>query len=297
MQLPVLTHEQLTQRYTTVLDAGCEIAHTYYFLGRFADAKRVVRNALDLVETGEIRQEDHLKLLLVSGQILTTEHLTNTTDTTHLFTTLHQARQIAESLSDQQGLSDALSLLGQAHYIVDLMAGLSSGGSPGNPQEEGLYTEALNYQQQALALREALHDTRGMSESHFHIGIVHERRGQRELALSHYHKAIEIAEQHGYLFERSEPTRHLAWDALKRADRDLDQALAYSQQALSLREEANFRPHLPFDHLQLGLIYQARGENENALHHVEIAARMAREMDLPFAQSLADDLGAQLKDQ
>lgn len=297
MQLPVLTHEQLTQRYTTVIDADCEIAHSYYFLGRFADAKRVLRNVLDLVETGEIRQEDHLKLLLVYGQVLTTEHFTNTTEATHLFATLHQARQIAESLSDQRGLSDALSLLGQAHYFVDLMARLSSSGLPERPQEEKLFIEALSYQQQALALREVLQDTRGMSESHFYIGIVHERWGQRELALPHYHKALEIAEQHGYLYERSEPTRHLAWDALRRADRDLDQALTYSQQALSLREAANFRPHLPFDHLQLGLIYQARGEKAHALRHVEIAAKMAREMDSPFALSMANDLGVQLKDQ
>lgn len=64
-------------------------------------------------------------------------------------------------------------------------------------------------------MREALHDTRGMSESYLCIGTVYERWQQRELAKEHYAQALGVAEQAGLLFEQSEPTRHLAGFALE----------------------------------------------------------------------------------
>src|SRR2546423_14953781 len=115
-----------------------------------------------------------------------------------MFTTILQARQIAETSEDQQGLADALSVLGQAHYFATLKERRRSGATTNSSQDQGLYAEALTYQQQALELREALHDTRGQAESHFYIGIVYERWQQREQALEHYMKALEIAEQAGY---------------------------------------------------------------------------------------------------
>ena len=288
----ILTHDEFSRRYATAIDAACEIAHAYFYLGRLADAQHVLRSMLHLIEIGEVMPQDHLKLLLVYGQILTTDHFLNDTDTDLMFTTLLQARQIAEACEDQQGLADALSTLGQAHYFATLMERRRSGASTNSPQDQGQYTEALMYQQQALELREALHDTRGQAESHFYIGIVYERWQQREQALEHYMKALEIAEQAGYVFEKSEPTRHLTWDAFLRGD--LDQAVIYGKQALSLREAANFKPHLPFDHLLLSNIYLAKGDKANALHHAQSAAVLASEISSTFAQTIASEQLAKL---
>lgn len=276
MQSSASTHEEFSQHYTTAIDACCKIAQAYFYLGRLADAQHVLRSTLHLIETSEAKPQDRLKLLLLYGQILTVDYFLNDTDADLLFETLLQARQIAETVHDQQGIADALSLLGQAHYFATLVARVSSGASPNNPQDQGQYHEALTYQQQALELREALNDTRGISESHFYIGIVYERWQQRDLAVEHYTKALQTAEQFGYLFERSEPTRHLAWNAFLKGD--LDRALVSARQALSLREAANFRPHLPFDHLLLSDIYQAKGERANAVLHAEIASTLAKAM-------------------
>jgi len=77
--------------------------------------------------------------------------------------------------------------------------------------------------------------TRGVSESHFWIGVVYERRQQYE----HYTKAIQIAEQFGHLYEKTEPARHLASYALRQGG--LDQALSYAKLARALSRRGRFQ--------------------------------------------------------
>jgi len=78
---------------------------------------------------------------------------------------------------------------------------------------------------------------------------VYERWQQHNAALQCYTKALQIAERFRYLPEKTEPTRHLAYHALSKGD--VNQALGYARQALTLREESGFKPYLPFDHLLL----------------------------------------------
>lgn len=287
MQSSASPSEELVLHYTTSIDACCKIAHTYLYLGRFTEAQHVLRSMLHLIETGEAKPQDRLKLLLLLGQVLIVEHFLNDTDANLLIEPLREARQIAETAQDQQGMADVLSLLGQAQYFTTLIARVERGASPDSPQDSGDYHEALAYQQQALELREALHDTRGQAESHFYIGIVHERWQQRDLAVEQYTKALEIAEHFHHLFEQSEPTRHLAWDAFGKGD--LEAALSYALRALSLREAANFRPHLPFDHLLLSYIYQAKGERAKAVLHAETASTLAKKLGSSRAIAIANE--------
>ena len=295
MQSSTATYEEFAHHYTTAIDACCKLAQAYFYLGRVTNAQHVLRSMLHLIETGEAKPQDRLKLLLLSGQVLTMDHFLNDTDANLLFEPLREARQIAETAQDQQAMADALSLLGQAHYFATLIARVGSGVSPNSPQDQGDYHEALTYQQQALDLREALHDTRGQAESHFYIGIVYERWQQRDLAVEHYTKALETAEQFGHLFEQSEPTRHLAWDAFEKGD--LEAALTHALQALSLREAANFRPHLPFDHLLLSDIYQTKGERANAVRHAEIASALAKAMGSSRAITMTNECLERLNEQ
>ena len=295
MQSSVSPHEEFAHHYTTAIDACCKIAQAYFYLGRLTEAQHVLRSMLHLIETSEAKPQDRLKLLLLSGQVLTVDHFLNDTNANLLFEPLREAKQIAETAQDQQGIADALSLLGQAHYFATLIARVGKGASPNSSQDQGDYHEALAYQQQALELREALHDTRGQAESHFYIGIVHERWQQRDLAVEQYTKALETAEQFNHLFEQSEPTRHLAGDAFGKGD--LAAALMYALQALSLREAANFRPHLPFDHLLLSDIYQAKGERANAVLHAEAASTLAKAMGSTRAIAMTNECLERLNEQ
>jgi tetratricopeptide (TPR) repeat protein len=279
MQSSVSTYEEFTKYYTTAIDALREIANSYFFLGRLGEAQRLLHTSLQMIETGEVASQDHLKLLLLHGKILTVDHLINRGDTEPMFSTILQAKQIAEETEAQHSIADALSLLGQAHCNAMTVAIIKSGALPFGTRGQGKYEEALAYQLQALKLREELHDTQGISESHFCIGLVYQFWQQNDLAREHFIKAIQVAEQSGHIPEQAEPHRHLTFDALFKGD--LDQALIYAKQALSFREASGFRPYQPFDHLTLWDIYLKKGDTANAEFHMQQASTLAEEMGFP----------------
>lgn len=278
MQPSTSTHATLAQHYTTAVDALAEIARAYYTGGRLADAQQLLRASLQQLEAPEATPQQRLKLLLLYGQVLVLEHLLMRGEADAMFSTVRQARQLAEAAQDRQGIADALSLLGQAHYFATVVASLKQGQMPTGAPGQGQYDQALAYQQQALELREALHDTRGISESCFQIGVIHERWGQYDRAHEYYARARRIADQHGHAFEKTEPARHVAFHVLREGN--LDQALTLALQALALREQAQFRPYLPLDHLLVRDIYVAKGDTANAQIHAQQALALAEEMGL-----------------
>jgi tetratricopeptide (TPR) repeat protein len=283
MQSLAPMHDKLTRHYTTAIDALCEIARAYYTLGRSGDAQRLLHTSLQLLEAREATPQHRLKLLLLYGQVLVVDHLLTHGDTELLFSTILNAKQIAEAAYDQPGLADALSLLGQAHYFATVVENLKHGVLLASTPGDGKYDQALAYQQQALELREALQDTRGVSESYFQIGVVYERWQQYEQSQEYYTKARRIADQYDHPFEKTEPARHVAFHALREGN--LEQALTLALQALALREEAQFRPYLPLDHLLIRDIYLAKGDTTNAQLHTQQASALAEEMGLQTLMS------------
>ena len=253
MQSSTVTNKEVTKQYTIAIDALCEIARTYFFLGKLAAARHILHTSLPLLETSISEPQLRIKLLLEYAKILIVDHLLTRKDADLLFSTILQAKQLAESAHDQLSTAEALGLLGQAHYFTTISSSLNNGASPDSPQDQGKFDKALTYQQQALNLRETLHDTRGMSESLFQIGSIYERWQQYDTAREYYTKARQIADQYDYSFEKVEPARHFALLALMGGK--LDQALTFALQALSLREAIGFMPYLPLDHLLLSTIY------------------------------------------
>lgn len=278
MQQPTATNDALTRQYTTTIDALHEIARSYLFLGRIGQALRLLRESLQLIESGEATQHDRLKLLLLYGKVLIVDHLLSRGNADTMFVVILQSRQTAEVAQDQQGIADALSLLGEAHCNATTVALLKSGSLPFGTQGQGKYDEALSYQQQALKLQEQLHNTRGISEACFHIGLVYQFWQQNDLAREYFTKAIQVAEQNGHILEQAEPNRHLTLDALFKGD--LDQALTYAQRALSFREAGGFKPYQPLDHLLLRDIYLKKGDTARAQFHMQQASIIASEMGL-----------------
>jgi hypothetical protein len=72
-------------------------------------------------------------------------------DATPLFAIILDAKRVAEEIQDQQGIADALSLLGQAHCFASTVASLKSGIAPFSPRGQGKYEKAL---EEALAVYE-----------------------------------------------------------------------------------------------------------------------------------------------
>lgn len=285
MQPSVFTNDALNRHYTTAIDALCEIARAYFFHGRGGAALHLLQRSLSLTEADEVAQTDRLKLLLLSGRVLIVDHLLHRGDPDLMFSTVRQAQQVAESIEDQQGRADALSLLGYARTNATTIATVKRGALPFGSQGQGGYEEALIYHQQALPLQEALQDTRGMSETHFGIGLIYQFWQQHKVARGHFTMAIQIAEQHGHVLEQAEPHRHLTMDALFKGD--LDEALVHAQQALAFREASGFRPYQPLDHLTLRDIYLKKGDADRAQFHLERASVLAEEIGLSTLVSSA----------
>jgi tetratricopeptide (TPR) repeat protein len=282
------TDDKLPSHYTAMIDSLYEIVKTYFYRGRLVDAQHIIQASQLLLEAGEVVQRDRLKLLLLYGRVLIVEQLLERGEPDRLFAAVQQAKESADELGDQLYIADALNLLGQAYYFTTITELLKSGQPVNVLREEGKFAEAFRYHQQALQMRKALNDARGMSESHFQRGSVYERWGQVEQAVEHYRQASQLAEQHDYRYEKVEPVRHLALHALMTGD--LDQALSYGQRALLLREEAEFKPYLPLDHLLLSSIYQARGDADNAQQHMQQAAALAKEIGYPQLVSAVPNL-------
>jgi tetratricopeptide (TPR) repeat protein len=285
MPSSVPANNEYTSHYTAAIDALSEIACSSFFLGRLRDALHVLDTSLHLIEGGEVAQKDRLKLLLLYGKALNVDHLLSRGATDLLFSTILQAQQVAEAAQDEQGRASALSLLGQAHCNATTIAIVKSGALPFGTQSQGKYEEALAYQQQALELQETLHDTRGISESSFGIGLIYQFWQQNELAREHFTRAIQVAEQYGYVLEQAEPNRHLTIDALFKGD--LETALTHAKLALSFREAGGFRPYQPLDHLTLRDIYLKKGDTARAQFHMQQASALASEMGLATLVSSA----------
>ncbi|HEX2910876.1 MAG TPA: tetratricopeptide repeat protein [Chloroflexia bacterium] len=147
----------------------------------------------------------------------------------------------------------------------------------------GRYDAAFTCQQEALEKRQALKDTRGISESLFQIGAIHERWQQYDQARQYYIEALQIADRYGHLFEKAEPTSHLAIHALLQGN--LEEALSLALVALELRQVLHFKPYQPLDHLLLRDIYQAKGDHAKVELHEQKASRLAEEMGYPMLVS------------
>lgn len=279
MQLPDLAHGPLAEHYTTASGALAAIGRAYYYGGRLAEARGLLGGAVALLAAPEAPARERLRLLLLYGQVALVEYfLMRGADAEPVFAAIRQAQQLAEASQDQQGLADALGLLGLAHYFASVVASRAQGRPVSGAPGDGQYDDALHYQEQALELRQAIGDTRGMSESLFQIGVVYERWAQYAQSQEYYRRAYELAERGQHLLEKTEPARHCAIQALRAGD--LDQALDCARNALALREAAGFRPYLPLDHLLLRDIYLARGETAQSERHAQSAQALAETLGL-----------------
>lgn len=272
----ITTPEEFEQSFSTAFEAISELGRGYTALGRPGVAVRLFQKTLE-VENAPVKAR--LGLLIEFGRTLITNLFVNHDGEELLDATLAEARQLAKSSGDKQALADVLSLLGETDYFVTIFDGFIVDG------ERQKFGPTLEYQRQALALREELGDSRGICESKFFIGLVNERWQQPESAEVEYRQVLDMAEQGGYFYERAEACRHLAGLALGKGE--LDAALEFGKQALASRQAAHFKPFQPLDHLLLSDIYLKRNEPDAAEKHALAAQALGNEMDYSGVKVLA----------
>ncbi len=256
----------IAQEYTNLVQNICVLSESHYYLGRLDDAVKMLEVGIALLELGEMRQKDQVQLLLQYGKLLVKRRYLIGQEDTNILPTLLRARQIADFLGDEQYITNALDLLGQAYFYNNMSSAEMDLDTP------------LIYFQQVLELRKMVHDKRVISESLFHLGLIYENKEQTDKAQAHYTEALRVAEKHGYNAEQSFPARHLGLIYLKQGD--LDKAKQYLMESLSLREAVGFKLYFPYSHIAVGNVCVAQNNFDEALTHYQKAYTFAQEMNL-----------------
>lgn len=129
---------------------------------------------------------------------------------------------------------------------------------------QGDYELPLAHFRRALELRQAAGDTRGVVESMFRVGLIHERKDEPDQAIALYEEAMRLAGDR-YPLERSNLARHLAYQHQGRGE--LDRALELFTRSLELREQAGFVLTRPSALTSIGDLHRRKGEYDRALDY------------------------------
>jgi tetratricopeptide (TPR) repeat protein len=247
----------------------CSRADALHRAGRLDDALALLGSVGRpvLVASGALAGES-VRSALLRARILTDRIFHANRGYDEAVATLEATVALADQLGEGRSAATALDLLGMADYYRVLQAGSTD------------YGASLGRFRAAMARREALGDTRGVAESLFHVGLVHERLAQYDQALDNYRRAYALAKEHDYRLELSYAARHLAGGALETGD--LDAALALFAESLALRQELGYTLLLPLAHIALGEVMLARNDADSAAQEYERAHALAEGMQSPL---------------
>src|SRR5262249_21079239 len=122
---------------------------------------------------------------------------------------------------------------------------------------------------------------RDLSASYFHVGLVHQMRGERDDAARAFARAGELAQKAGDPIELSSTLRHQADLAEKRGD--LDGARALHARSLALREQAGVTLGIANAHVSLAHLEPAKAQAHLA-RAVELSVSIGDELTLGEAE-------------
>ena len=163
-----------------------------------------------------------------------------------------RALEFAERADEPRLLADAADVAGRVLYSRRINLA------------EGDYERPLSHFKRALELRRTAGDTRGVVESMFRVGLIHERKDESARAIAIYQGAMRLAGA-DYPLERANLARHLAYQHQGRGD--LDRALALFTQSLELREQAGFALTRPSALTSIGDLYRRKQDYPKALDY------------------------------
>ncbi len=196
-----MSSADIATTYANLVDRLCELTFAYYRDGRLRDAFRVLRSGEELIENaadGDVHKYDQARLALAHGFVFVQDTFYSNVGYDQAIDQAQRARRLAESAGSVELVASADDLIGMAYHFRALHTG------------DDKYEQALILFRSALATREDLQDTRGIAESLFHIGLVHQRMGNSEEARRYYEHALDTATVHGHKLEESYSLRHLA---------------------------------------------------------------------------------------
>ena len=249
------------------IEAACRLGRADLYRGFPGQGLEVIEAVLPLGTRSDVSPIDRAHLAIARGEL---EHYRASlagTGQEGAIELLRTALAAAEASSDPSATADAADLLGLALYSQAF--------------ENGAFDAPLPHLDRALAIRRRIDDRRGIAETLFHLGLVHQNRSSataadRKRAQELYREALPIARDGAFEVEQSYLERHIAAEEEIRGN--LDAAQAGFARSLALRRQAKYTIYLAPALLALGSIHASKGERAEAGASYREALATAREI-------------------
>lgn len=146
----------------------------------------------------------------------------------------------------------------------------------------GKQTEAIDFYQRAIKIREDIDDKKGLAASYNNIGYVFKSQGNMPLAIDYYNKSLRLQEQNRTSTGEVADKKGLAYSysnlgVIYKDNGDLEKALLLYNKSLKLREEINDKLGMGHSLNNIGFIYEQSGKLEKALEYFEKSLKLREE--------------------
>lgn len=190
---------------------------------------------------------------------------------------LDKAIQYAEATGDASLLGVAWDSRGMAEHAYFLI-----GDRVKEPEHE------MEYFERGLRYREQVGDGRGLAESYFHLGLVHQVvRGDSKTGEPFFERAYALAKEANDAVMQSYAIRHLAFGRASAGD-----ALGAREgfrESLELRQQAGFVPGAAMAFLTLGEFEAEQGNADTAREYLQSARLLLTELGATTRVKWVDD--------
>ena len=239
-----------------------------YFAGALRHAIDLVCGCIDQDSFERLPSSDQARLYLQLGKLLVTAVFMEGSDGA----TARRHLELVKHLGSPRQHASATALIGLSRYYEQLAA------------ERPDFALALKEFEAALEARQGWSDSRELSESHFHLGLVAQFTGQADRAFERFRLSYDLASAGNHKVERSFAVRHIGF--LRRAAGELEAAYECMAESLRLREEIEMTIYLPFSHLSMADAALALRRREEAAEHYERGHGLARRIGSKRARLL-----------
>ena len=172
------------------------------------------------------------------------------------------ALRVAEQISDQAGIADALEGIGIVHY------------------RKRELSRAMECHRKSLALREAIKDEAGIGSSLNQIGYVHFLQGDYGLAMEYYQNSLKLHEKVGNQAGNKAGIAATLVNIgiVHYRQGNLAVAMEYMKRSLKLREEVGDKERIAASLKQVGHVHFLQGDYGLALEHYRKSLKLWEEV-------------------
>ncbi len=239
--------------------SALQIAHQWRMAGRWADTLTLLYGVVPVA--GELDDVRRAQVWLHIARTLNDQATFGGQENAKLHKqALSNALRYAEASGDPSLLGVAWDSRGMAEHARFLNSGREK-----EPEHE------LEYFDRGRTYREQVGDARGLAESYFHLGLVHQVvRGDSKTGEPYFERAYELSKQADDPVMQSYAVRHIGFG--RDAAGDAAGARAGYLESLELRERAGFVPGVAMALFTLGES-EAEAGNRDRAHDYYVRAR------------------------